>query len=106
MYYAVIVLAMDTDGPLGPPVLEQVCPEDIWADETDEKFGQILKSMAKCAHLDESVMDTAIAATAPAEGNPRSKPSLLPAHASALVRRRKSREPHLRARGAAWKRSA
>ena len=106
MYYAVIVIAMDTDGPLGPPVLEQICPDDIWADQTGEKFGPILKSMAKCALLDEFVMDTAIAATRPAEGNPRSEASPVEAHAFALVRRRKSREPHLRARGAAWKQSA
>jgi hypothetical protein len=106
MFYAVIVIAMDTDGPLGPPVLEQIRPDDMWADEKSETFGPILKSMAKCAHLDEFVMDTAMAATAPAEGNPRSKASLLVAHASAHVRRRKSREPHPGARGAAWKRSA
>jgi len=106
MYYAVIVIAMDTDGPLGPPVLAQICPDDIWADEKVETFGPILKSMATCALLDEFVIDTAIAATAPAEGNPRSKASPLAAHASALVRRRKSREQHLRAQGAAWKRLA
>jgi hypothetical protein len=55
MYYLLTVAAMDADGPLGRPVVEQICPDDVWGDETSERLGRIMKSLAVEALVDESI---------------------------------------------------
>lgn len=54
MYYMITVTAMDLDGPVGRPVVEQIDPIDVWADDADERLGLLLKSLAVQALVEEA----------------------------------------------------
>jgi hypothetical protein len=54
MYYLLTMAAMDTDGPLGRPIAEQLSLDDVWADDTGEWVGLVVKSLAVEALVDES----------------------------------------------------
>ncbi len=60
MYYLHTMTAMDTDGPLGRPIAEQVSLDDVWADDTGERIGLVVKSLAVEALVDESTFRSPI----------------------------------------------